>query len=364
MSSMNAGEQHGYFQRYMRPLLQEIGRIAGANERKRRALTDYMMAKHGLECNEYMRNEAASNGEKTDRDFAGLIGLTGEADWQKAEATAQRLVSDYEATHDVAALWDAVNKATKATLEKVYLSGIISKETYEKIAGMYKYYIPLRGWDETTSDQVYGYLTSKDGPLGGSIMKKAEVRESMDDDPIATIAMMADDAIRQGNRNLMKQRFLNFILNHPSDAVSVHDLWLEYNDAMDEWVPVFADLKPTDTAEEVAQKVKDFEERMEALRTAEPDKYKRGREAQHIPYKVVRSNLREHQILIKRDGRTFVATINGNPRAAQAINGLTNPDVQPRSARRPRRPSVRPGPRPSSARPPRMPSDGRASLLR
>lgn len=327
MSSTNASEQHEYFIRYMNPLLQEIGRIAGANERKRRELTDYIMAKHGLERNERMRNEAAANGEDTDRDFAGLIGLTGEADWQAAEATARQWVDDYEAMYDTAALWEAINKATKATLEKVYLSGIISKDTYEKILGMYDYYVPLRGWNEKTSDEVYGYLTSKDGPLGGSIMKKAEGRESMADDPIATIGMMADDAIRQGNRNLMKQRFLNFILNHPSDAVSVHDLWLEYNDVTDEWVPVFADVEETDTADVVEQKVKDFEERMEALRTAEPDKYKRGREAQHIPYKVVRGNLREHQILIKRNGRTFVATINGNPRAAQAINGLTNPDV-------------------------------------
>lgn len=327
MSSMNAGEQHEYFQRYMQPLLKEIGRIAGADKRKRRELTDYLMAKHGLERNEYMRNEATTNGEDSDRDFAGLIGLTGEADWQAAEATAQQWVDDYEAAHNTAPLWDAINKATKATLEKVYLSGIISKETYEKILGMYEYYIPLRGWNETTSDEVYGYLTSKDGPLGGSIMKKAEGRESMADDPIATIAMMADDAVRQGNRNLMKQRFLNFILNHPSDAVSVHDIWLQYNTVTDEWEPVFADVEETDTADEVAQKVEAFEQRMEALRNAEPDKYKRGREAQHIPYKVVRGNMREHQILIKRNGRTFVATINGNPRAAQALNGLTNPDV-------------------------------------
>lgn len=327
MSSMNAGEQHEYFQRYMQPLLKEIGRIAGANKRKRKELTDYIMAKHGLERNEYMRNEAAANGEDTDRDFAGLMGLTGEADWQNAEDTARQWVDDYEDMVDTTDLWEAINKATKATLEKVYLSGMISKETYEKILGMYDYYVPLRGWDETTSEQVYGYLTSKEGPLGGSIMKKAEGRESMADDPIATIGMMADDAIRQGNRNLMKQRFLNFVFNHPSDAVSVHDIWLKYDAVDDEWVPVFADVENTDTADEVAQKVEAFEQRMEALRTAEPDKYKKGREAQHIPYKVVRGNLREHQILIKRNGRTFVATINGNPRAAQAINGLTNPDV-------------------------------------
>lgn len=327
MSSMNAGEQHEYFRRFMEPLLKEIAKIAGANQRKRKELTDYLMAKHGLERNEHMRNEAAANGENTDRDFAGLIGLTGEADWASAEATAKQWVDDYEKLYNTADLWKAINNATKATLEKVYLSGIISKKTYEEIRDMYEYYIPLRGWNETTSDQVYGYLTSKDGPLGGSIMKKAEGRSSMADDPIATIAMMADDAIRQGNRNLMKQRFLNFVLNHPSDVASVHDIWLEYDDVVDEWRPVFADVEATDTADEVAQKVEAFEQRMESLKAAHPDKYKKGREAQHIPYKVVKNNLREHQILIKRNGQTFVVTINGNPRAAQALNGLTNPDV-------------------------------------
>ena len=328
MSSRNNSHAHRYFLSYMQPLLKEIGKICGANEQKRRDLIDYMMAKHGLERNEYMRNEAINNGEDADRDFAGLTGLTKEKDWQTAEAVAQQWVDDYEAKTDTTALWKAINNATKATLWTVYQSGMISKETHDKIAGMYAYYIPLRGWDETTSDEVYGYLTSNDGPLNGSIMKSAEGRSSMADDPIATIAMMADDAIRQGNHNVMKQRFLNFVLNHPSDLVSVHDLWLEYDDVRDEWRPVFADISDTDTPEEVEQKVEAFEARMEALRTTQPDKYKRGREAQGIPYKVVKGNLREHQVLVKRGGQTTVLTINGNPRAAQALNGLTNPDVE------------------------------------
>lgn len=328
MSSRNNSHAHRYFLSYIQPLLKEIGKICGANKQKRRDLIDYMMAKHGLERNEYMRNEAINNGEDADRDFAGLTGLTKEKDWQTAEAVAQQWVDDYEAKTDTTALWKAINNATKATLWTVYQSGMISKETHDKIAGMYAYYIPLRGWDETTSDEVYGYLTNNDGPMNGSIMKSAEGRSSMADDPIATIAMMADDAIRQGNRNVMKQRFLNFVLNHPSDLVSVHDLWLEYDDVRDEWRPVFADISDTDTPEEVEQKVEAFEARMEALRTTQPDKYKRGREAQGIPYKVVKGNLREHQVLVKRGGQTMVLTINGNPRAAQALNGLTNPDVE------------------------------------
>jgi len=328
MSSANAGEQFVYFTRYMKPLIEAIGKLTGKSDVERRALTDYLMAKHGLERNDKMRAEAAANGEDTDRDFAGLTALTGKANWKDAEDEAKKYVDDYESGHDTAEVWNAINNATKETLEKLRLSGILSQETFEKVRDMYEYYIPLRGWDETTSEEVYGYLTSHDGPLNGSVMKSAYGRSSKADDPIATIAMMADDAIRQGNRNVMKQRFLNFVLNHQSDAVSVKDMWFAYDDATDTWTPQFADLTPDMTAEEVEAEVEKFDAKIEALAKAEPDKYKRGREAANIPYKAVKGNLREHQVLIKRNGRTFVVTINGNPRAAQALNGLTNPDVE------------------------------------
>lgn len=327
MSSANNGEQHQYFSRFMKPLLESIHKLCGSKELDRRILTDYMIAKHGLERNEYMRKEAAANGEDTERDFAGLCGLTGEEDWRVAETVARQMADDYEADHDTAELWDNVKKATNATLEKIYLSGLISEDTYNKVLGMYDFYIPLRGWDETTSDEVYGYLTSKDGPLMGNVFKTAGGRESKADDPIATIAMMADDAIRQGNRNIMKQRFLNFVHGNPSDLVSVNEMWLQHNDVTDEWEPVFADLQPDMTHAEVESEIAKFEAKMEALRTSEPDKYKKGRDARNIPYKVVRGNLNEHQVLVKRNGRTYVMTINGNPRAAQALNGLTNPDT-------------------------------------
>lgn len=328
MSSANNGEQHQYFSRFMKPLLESIHKLCGSKELDRRILTDYMIAKHGLERNEYMRKEAAANGEDTERDFAGLCGLTGEEDWRVAETVARQMVDDYEADHDTAELWENVKKATNATLEKIYLSGLISEDTYNKVLGMYDFYIPLRGWDETTSDEVYGYLTSKDGPLMGNVFKTARGRNSKADDPIATVAMMADDAIRQGNRNIMKQRFLNFVHGNPSDLVSVNEIWLQHNDVTDEWEPVFADLQPDMTHAEVESEIAKFEAKMEALRTAEPDKYKKGRDARNIPYKVVRGNINEHQVLVKRNGRTYVMTINGNPRAAQALNGLTNPNVE------------------------------------
>ena len=340
MSSMNAAEQHEYFRVYMNAILEAIHEIAGSNKEERQALTDYMMAKHGLERNERFaaRDARAAEKEGADydetygqnrkRDYAGLTALTGEKDVEKAEEKARQMVDEFEAKHDTRKLWDSTNAATKATLKKLYDSGVLSAESYGEISQMFEYYIPLQGWDETTSDEVYGYLTSKDGPLRGSPIKHAKGRSSKADDPIATIAMMADAAIQQGNRNEMKQRFLNFVLSHPSDAVSVSGLWLEKRLGSDEWVPAFPEIADSDTPEEVENKVAAFEARMEAAKAVNPNMVKHGGEAANIPYKVKPGMISEHQVLVKRGGMTYVLTINGNPRAAQALNGLTNPDTK------------------------------------
>lgn len=340
MSSTNNSEQHRFIIRHMRPLLKEVWEICGSDEQERRILVDYMMAKHGLERNvvlaERDAREAASKGADynealarfRERDYSGLTALTGKEDLAEAEQEARKMVDDYENETDTTQLWDNVKSATGATLEKLYTSGLLSEERFNQIQGMFEYYIPLQGWDETTSDEVYGYLTANDGPLMGSPIKRAGGRSSKADDPIATIAMMADAAISQGNRNIMKQRFLNFVLGHPTDLVSHNEMWLQYDATIDEWVPVFADLDTSDTQADIERKIAAFEERMKSLQEKEPDKYKRGSEAGNIPYKVVKGRLKEHQILVKRNGITTVLTINGNPRAAQALNGLTNPDVK------------------------------------
>lgn len=338
MSSMNKAEQEAYYKLVMSPLLKTVSAF-GVPQRE---VTDYMMAKHGLERNKLMAERAAKEAEKADEehkrtydewyehfrknDYAGLTGLTGKKTVRDAENEAMRIVNEFESQHDTAELWQKTNAATKASLQKLRESGLLTKEAFDSISGMYEYYIPLRGWDETTSDELYGYLTDRKGVMN-SPLKKAEGRRSQADDPLAYIASMADTAIMQGNRNRMKQRFLNFVLNHPSDLVSVNDIWLSFDDTTDEWKPVFADLKPTDTADEVEQKIADFEEKMKALAKSDPDYYKSGKDAMNIPFKVVNNNLKEHQVLVKRGGRTYVLTINGNPRAAQALNGLTNPDT-------------------------------------
>lgn len=329
LSSVNKAEADAFAHTLFKPMLDEVAKLA-RTEAEREELTDYMMAKHGLERNIYMRNEAINNGatDADQTDYAGLTALTGMDNIADAEAEAQLMIDDYEQAHDTTNLWEKVNAVSKAILSKSYECGMMSKATFDKISGMYDFYIPLRGFDEKTSSEAYAYLTHKQSAFNAPI-KKAEGRRSKADDPFANLQSMVEGAIMQGNRNkLVKQRFLNFALNHPSDLVSVSDIWVEYDAVTDEWKPVFPDnIDSTDTPEEVEQKMQDFETKMEQLAQQYPDQYKHGKDTVNIPYRIVESgDMRQHQIVVKRGGRDYVITINGNPRAAQALNGQTNPD--------------------------------------
>lgn len=343
LSSVNKAEADAFAHLLFKPMLAEVAKLC-KNAQERAELVDYMMAKHGLERNAVMRkraiddilnNEKLSDAQKSARaglaeyrDYAGLTALTGKDNVTEAEVDAETMVSEYENTHDTTNLWDKVNAVNAAILSKSYECGIMDKDTYEKISDMYKYYIPLRGFDETTSEEAYAYLLHQSSAFNAPI-KVAKGRSSKADDPFANMQSMAESAIAQGNRNkLVKQRFFNFVLNHPSDLVSISDIWLKYDDVADEWKPVFPDnFEENDSAEGIEQKLKEFEDKMKTLAEQAPDKYKHGKETANIPYRVVDSrDLRQHQVLVKRGGRDYILTLNGNPRAAQALNGQTNPD--------------------------------------
>lgn len=347
LSSVNKAEADAFAHLLFKPMLEEVAKLAH-NTAEREELTDYMMAKHGLERNrvmaerdaqkdfaEYQKQHPKSTKTLQDfidecrkRDYAGLTALAGMEEIADAEAEAQVMVDEYENAHDTTALWSKVNAVSKAVLSKSYECGMMSKETYDSVRDMYEFYIPLRGFDEKTSAETYAYLTHKQSIFNAPI-KKAEGRRSKADDPFANLQSMAESAIMQGNRNkLVKQKFLNFALNHPSDLVSVSDLWLQYDAVSDEWKPIFPDnIDINDSPEEVERKMNEFEDKMKQLAESAPDNYKHGKDAANIPYRVIENrDLRQHQVVVKRNGRDYVITINGNPRAAQALNGQTNPD--------------------------------------
>ena len=303
LSSVNKEEMHQVAKTQFKPLMSAVAKLSG-NGKESGELYDYMFAKHGLERDAVMRQREAQKefdkyqkanpkGTKTigdfvasleGKDYAGLTALTAEdgrvksiqsqidAIDEQMKATDDQLLLrklggqkkrlkvdllnaardaaddirkafESNPSHDrsdINELWSRVNEVNGNTLRKLYESGMLTKEAYNDISSMYTNYIPMRGFDQTTSADAYAYLTHGDSAFNAPI-KTAKGRSSKADNPIAYMQAMAESAIMQGNRNvLVKQKMLNFVRNHPSDLASVSDVWLQYDSVADEWKPFYA----------------------------------------------------------------------------------------------------------------------------
>lgn len=366
LSSVNEAEFNAYRKAAFEPILKAMSRLEKMGSTIDE-IRDYLITKHGIERNREMavkralsqnsetykslldeyigrRNEIRENGRsweeqqsEMDRlaeeyganlsdDFSGFTSMYPNEDNTGYDLdSARRYVLDYESRYDTSELSASVKRATDAILAKQRDSGLMSQNTFDSISDMYQFYVPLRGWEETTADEVYAYLTSESQTFNAPI-KTVVGRKSKADDPIATIANMAESGIMQGNRNLMKQKFLTMVQNHKTDLVSVSEMWVRLDEASGEWIAVFPDIPSNANPEQVESIVESFNKRMEELSNEKGSNVRRSRDAIGIPYKILPKDLKEHQVIVKRAGKEYVLTINGNPRAAQALNGLTNPD--------------------------------------
>lgn len=366
LSSVNEAEFNAYRKAAFEPILKAMSRLEKMGSTIDE-IRDYLITKHGIERNREMavkralsqnsetykslldeyigrRNEIRENGRsweeqqsEMDRlaeeyganlsdDFSGFTSMYPNEDNTGYDPdSARRYVLDYESRYDTSELSASVKRATDAILAKQRDSGLMSQNTFESISDMYQFYVPLRGWEETTADEVYAYLTSESQTFNAPI-KTVVGRKSKADDPIATIANMAESGIMQGNRNLMKQKFLTMVQNHKTDLVSVSEMWVRLDEASGEWIAVFPDIPSNANPEQVESIVESFNKRMEELSNEKGSNVRRSRDAIGIPYKILPKDLKEHQVIVKRAGKEYLLTINGNPRAAQALNGLTNPD--------------------------------------
>lgn len=364
LSSKNSFEQEFYKMNFFDPIMSEVNKLIKTGIEYDDIL-DYLKAKHGLERNEEFAKRAAEEAkepfleklndleklladggidgltfdeerdnlnsemeeaaedayiEARGKDFSGLSSLTGEKENFTTEA--EKLVSAFEEGNDTAVLWEKINAATKESLKKSYECGLMTKDAYQKVNAMFKYYIPLRGWKEDTAADVYDYIM-EERPIFNVPVKKMGGRMSEADDPLATIANMAESAIMQGNRNLMKQRFLAMVINHPTSLATVKQMWYTYDGVRDEWQQALPEIPEDATGEEVAALVEEFERRMVGL--AREGLARKGR--LEVPYRALPREQKQHMVAVKKDGLEYTVYINGNPRAAQAVNGLTNPDA-------------------------------------
>lgn len=252
-------------------------------------------------------------------DYSGLSALFDGSDF---EETAHKLVKDIEdkyvtETHN---LWDATNAATKKILRDGYKAGMMSKDTYQYVRDMYSHYIPLRGWDGTTADQVWDYIGGGKGAFNQTL-KKAHGRTSIADDPIAYIENMAESGILLNNKNWVKQHLMLLAQNHPTSLLTLSKAWyVKSTDANgnEEWIPATPQISSQMNSNQVKAAIDAFEKKMEQMAQAGDATQKR--DELNIAYPQTHIEEREHEVRVMKDGEEYVIYVNGDPQLAQAMN--------------------------------------------
>lgn len=252
-------------------------------------------------------------------DYSGLSSLFDGSDFEEA---AHRLVRDVETKHlaEVQALWNATNAATKKILRDGFKAGMMSKDAYEYVKGMYSHYIPLRGWDGTTADQVWDYIGGGKGAFNQTL-KTAHGRTSIADDPIAYIENMAESGILLNNKNWVKQHLMLLAQNHPTSLMTLSKAWyVKSTDANgnEEWIPATPQITSQMNSNQVKAAIDAFEQKMEQL--SQTGDATQQRDGLNIAYPQTHSEEREHEVRVMKDGEEYVIYVNGDPQLAQAMN--------------------------------------------
>ena len=252
-------------------------------------------------------------------DYSGLSALFDGSDFEEA---AHKLIKDIESkyvteTHN---LWDATNAATKKILRDGYKAGMMSKDTYQYVRDMYSHYIPLRGWDGTTADQVWDYIGGGKGAFNQTL-KTAHGRTSIADDPIAYIENMAESGILLNNKNWVKQHLMLLAQNHPTSLLTLSKAWyVKSTDANgnEEWIPATPQITSQMDSNQVKAAIDAFEKKMEQM--AQTGDATQKRDGLNIAYPQTHSEEREHEVRVMKDGEEYVIYVNGDPQLAQAMN--------------------------------------------
>lgn len=252
-------------------------------------------------------------------DYSGLSAIFDGSDFEEA---AYKLVKDIESkyiteTHN---LWDATNAATKKILRDGYKAGMMSKDTYQYVRDMYSHYIPLRGWDGTTADQVWDYIGGGKGAFNQTL-KKAHGRTSIADDPIAYIENMAESGILLNNKNWVKQHLMLLAQNHPTSLLTLSKAWYVKSvddNGNEEWIPATPQITSQMDSNQVKAAIDAFEKKMEKM--AQTGDATQKRDGLNIAYPQTNSEEREHEVRVMKDGEEYVIYVNGDPQLAQAMN--------------------------------------------
>jgi len=231
-------------------------------------------------------------------------------------------------------LWEKTKAVSQFGLDMEYEGGLDSKEKHDKVSEMFEWYVPLRGYDEKTAEEVYDYLEEggNDRKWAGPVLMNAKGRESLADvDVFATLGAMSSSAINRSLRNQMKQAFARFVRSHYNEVgadqrlvTELPYLWAEKQydpvTGQDVWVEKFPDIPEGAKADDVAAILDQYQQDMEVKEAN--GNAKRVRQNSNIPFRPAdKEHKAQHIVDVWINGEKHSFVVNGNPRAAQAVNG-------------------------------------------
>ena len=272
-----------------------------------------------------------------EHDYSGMHGLQGIDDMKSPyddagaidEVVSQEASMESMKKGSVADFWKKVKAATDYSVNSDYENNIITKETHDGVLNMFDWYVPLRKFDEATAEDVYGYVTEMGDPSNyiGTTLMNAKGRKSLSNvEILAQIGLMGNRAIRNGGQNSIKLAFARFVRNSgEQNLVKETKVWVEKTgtdlNGNDIWEEAYPQIPEGASADDVASIVDAFETDMRTKQAkGEAKSLSNGTD---IGFKFQRAKDKsQHFVDVKIAGRTHRFVVLGNPRAAQALNGM------------------------------------------
>lgn len=282
---------------------------------------------------EWIRDNVNKDYEAGEHDYSGMHGVQDIISMKDPynDGEAIQSVMDSEAKMEsvkagsVRDYWDKVRAATRYSVDSDYNNGIIDRDLHEHVSKMFDWYVPLRNYDEKTAEDVYGYITEIGDPKNriGSTLAKARGHKYLSETNIlAQIGALGNRAIKNGGDNAIKQAFARFARNHSdNNLIKETSVWYVKDPATGIIEERYPDIPEGATADEINQIVSDFDTDMAMLKAQglATKKFDRG----NIGYRFERAKDKsQHIVDVMIAGKKHSFVILGNPRAAQALNGM------------------------------------------
>lgn len=288
------------------------------------------------QMDEWIRSNVDVNFVADEHDYSGFHGMQNIANtsdpYDDKLAIDNVMSAESQMGSDLAKdFWTKKKAATDYVIDQEYYNGFIDNSGRDYLKGMFQWYVPLRKFDDTTAEDVYGYIGEK-GDLSnfvGPVLANAKGRSSLSDiNVMAQISAMAKSSLINGGKNVVKQHFARFVsayeTGNTKDKIFVEvNPWLEKHvvDGNEVWEEVTPQIPENATQQQISNILQNFEDTMQAKKATGDAKLSRRKP--NIGFKFQRAKDKSEHIIdvyIAGKKRSFVC--QGNPRAAQALNSL------------------------------------------